>query len=65
VRRPRPTGRILTAPLTKEELRDLCALAARGGDPAAIRHRQWAFYALSADVRIPEPTTLAETLETW
>jgi transposase len=60
-----PTGQILTAWIAKEELRDLCALAARGGDPAAIRQRLWAFYAWCADARIPELTTLAETIEAW
>lgn len=60
-----PTGQILTAWIAKEELRDLCALAAHGADPAAIRHRLWAFYTWCADARIPELTTLAETIETW
>jgi transposase len=60
-----PTGQILTAWIAKEELRALCALAARGGDPAEIRHRLWTFYAWCADARIPELTTLAKTIETW
>jgi transposase len=60
-----PTAQILTAWIAKEELRALCALAARGGDPAEIRDRLWTFYSWCADARIPELTTLAETIETW
>jgi transposase len=60
-----PTGQILTAWIAKEELRALCALAARNADPAEIRHRLWTFYAWCADAQIPELTTLAETIETW
>jgi transposase len=39
-----PTGQILTAWIAKEELRTLCALAAGGANPVAIRPRLWAFY---------------------
>jgi transposase len=60
-----PTGQILTAWIAKEELRALCALAARGGDPGKIRTRLWAFYRWCADAGVPELTTLAETIETW
>ena len=60
-----PTGQILTAWIATEELRTLCALAARGGDPAEVRRQLWAFYSWCADARIPELTTLAETIETW
>jgi transposase len=60
-----PTGQILTAWIAKEELRALCALAARGGEPGEIRTRLWAFYRWCADAGIPELTTLAETIETW
>jgi transposase len=60
-----PTDQILTAWIAKEELRALCALAARDADPAEIRRRLWAFYAWCADAQIPELTTLAETIETW
>jgi hypothetical protein len=57
-----PTGAILTA---KEELRALCATAARGGHRDQISQRLWAFYTWCADANIPELTTLAETVETW
>ena len=60
-----PTGQILSAWIAKEELRALCATAARGGDPGEIRARLWAFYQWCADAQIPELTTLAETIETW
>jgi transposase len=60
-----PTGQILTAWIAKEELRALCALAARDTDPTEIRDRLWDFYAWCADAQIPELTTLAETIETW
>src|SRR5690348_6092271 len=60
-----PTGQILTAWIAKEELRALCALAARGGDAAEILRQLWTFYSWCADARIPELTTLAETIETW
>jgi transposase len=60
-----PTGQILSAWIAKEELRALCATAARGGDPGEIRTRVWAFYRWCADAGIPELTTLAETIETW
>jgi transposase len=60
-----PTGQILTAWIAKEELRALCALAARGGDPGEIRRPLCRFYAWCADAQIPELTTLAETIETW
>jgi transposase len=60
-----PTGQILSAWIAKEELRALCAVAARGGDPGEIRTRLWAFYRWCADADIPELTTLAETIETW
>jgi len=60
-----PSGQILSAWIAKEELRTLCATAARGGDPGEIRTRVWAFYRWCADAQIPELTTLAETIETW
>ncbi len=60
-----PTGQILSAWIAKEELRALCATAARGGHRSEIRDRLWAFYQWCADVQIPELTTLAETIETW
>jgi transposase len=60
-----PTGQILSAWIAKEELRALCATAARGGDPGEIRTRVWAFYRWCADAQIPELTTLGETIETW
>ena len=60
-----PTGQILSAWIAKEELRALCATAARGGHPGEIRDRLWAFYQWCADAQIPELTTLAETIETW
>ena len=60
-----PTGQILTAWIAKEELRALCATAARGGHPGEIRDRLHAFYSWCADAQIPELTTLAETIETW
>jgi len=60
-----PTGQILTAWIAKEELRALCALATRGGDPAEVRRQLWTFYRWCADAQIPELTTLAETIETW
>jgi transposase len=60
-----PSGQILSAWIAKEELRALCAVAARGGDPAEIRQRLWTFYTWCADAGIDELTTLAETIETW
>jgi transposase len=60
-----PTGQILSAWIAKEELRALCATAARGGHPGEIRDRLHAFYLWCADAQIPELTTLAETIETW
>jgi transposase len=60
-----PTGEILTAWIAKEELRALCATAARGGHRHEIRHKLWAFYTWCADADIPELTTLAETIQTW
>jgi transposase len=60
-----PTGQILSAWIAKEELRGLCATAARGGHPGEIRDRLHAFYSWCADAQIPELTTLAETIETW
>jgi transposase len=60
-----PTGAILTAWIAKEELRGLCATAARGGHRDQINQRLWAFYRWCADADIPELTTLAETIETW
>jgi transposase len=60
-----PTGQILSAWIAKEELRALCAIAARGGHHHEIRRRLWAFYRWCADAQIPELTTLAETIETW
>jgi transposase len=60
-----PSGQILTAWIAKEELRALCATAARGGHPGEIRDRLYTFYTWCADAQIPELTTLAETIETW
>lgn len=60
-----PTGQILSAWIGKEELRALCATAARGGHREDISRRLWAFYRWCADADIPELTTLAETIETW
>ena len=60
-----PTGQILSAWIAKEELRALCAIAARGGHRHEINRRLWAFYRWCADADIPELTTLAETIETW
>ena len=60
-----PSGQILSAWIAKEELRALCATAARGGHPSEIRDRLHAFYPWCADAQIPELTTLAETIETW
>jgi len=60
-----PSGQLLSAWIAKEELRALCASAARGGDPGKIRVRLWAFYRWCADADIPELTTLAETIDTW
>jgi hypothetical protein len=58
-------GQILAAWIAKEELRALCATAARGGNREDIHRRLWAFYRWYADADIPELTTLAETIETW
>jgi transposase len=60
-----PTGQILSAWIAKEELRALCATAARGGQRHEIHRRLWAFYRWCADADLPELTTLAETIETW
>jgi transposase len=48
-----------------QELRALCATAARGGYRHEIRQRLWVFYRWCADADISEFTTLAETIETW
>jgi transposase len=60
-----PSGQILSAWIAKEELRALCATAARGGHRHEIRDRLYTFYRWCADAQIPELTTLAETIETW
>jgi len=60
-----PTGQLLAAWIAKEELRALCATAARGGHPHEIRNRLYAFYSWCADADISEVTTLAETIATW
>lgn len=60
-----PSGQILSAWIAKEELRALCATAARGGHPGTIRDRLHTFYCWCPDAQIPELTTLAETIETW
>jgi transposase len=60
-----PSGQILTAWIAKEELRALCATAARGGHRHELHQRLWVFYRWCADAEIPELTTLAETIETW
>ena len=60
-----PSGQILSAWIGKEELRALCATAARGGHCDQIRDRLHTFYRWCADADIPELTTLAETIETW
>ena len=60
-----PSGQILTAWIAKEELRALCAIAARGGHPGHIRDRLYNFYTWCADADIGELTTLAQTIETW
>jgi transposase len=60
-----PSGQILSAWIAKEELRALCATAARGGHHHELRDRLWTFYSWCADADIPELTTLAETIETW
>ncbi len=60
-----PTAEILTAWIAKEELRALCATAARGGDPGEVRDRLYRFYRWCADAEVPEVTTLAETIATW
>ena len=60
-----PSAQILSAWIAKEELRALCALAARGGHRDRIRHRLHRFYQWCADADIPELTTLAETIDTW
>lgn len=60
-----PTGQILTAWIAKEELRDVCATATRGGHYHEISQHLWSFYDWCAAADIPEITTLAETIETW
>jgi transposase len=60
-----PSGQILSAWIAKEELRTLCATAARGAPPGEIRDRLYAFYRWCTDADIPELTTLAETIDTW
>ena len=59
------TGQILSTWIAKEELRALCATAARGGHRHEINRRLWVFYRWCADAQIPELTTLAQTIETW
>ena len=60
-----PTGQLLTAWIAKEQLRALCATAARGGHRHEIRDQLYNFYRWCADAAIPEVTTLAETIATW
>jgi transposase len=60
-----PSGQILSAWIAKEELRALCATAARGVPPGEIRDRLYAFYRWCTDADIPELTTLADTIDTW
>ncbi len=60
-----PTGQILAAWIAKEQLRTLCATAARGGHRHEIHTALWAFYDWCAAADIPELTTLAETIQTW
>jgi transposase len=60
-----PSGQILSACIAKEQLRALCATAARGGHHHELRDRLWTFYSWCAYADIPELTTLAETIETW
>ena len=60
-----PTGQILSTWIAKEELRALCATAARDGHRHEIRDRLHTFYQWCADAQIPELTTLAETIATW
>lgn len=59
------SGQILSSCIAKEELRSLCAVAARGRHRDDIREHLWRFYRWCADADIAEPTTLAETIETW
>lgn len=60
-----PTAAILATWIGKEQLRTLCATAARGGMPHEIRTALWEFYDWCATADIPELTTLACTIETW
>ena len=60
-----PTGELLTAYIIKEELRALCATAARGGHRHEVSHRLYRFYRWCADADIPEATRLATTIATW
>jgi transposase len=60
-----PTGQILTAWIAKQELRALCATAARGGHREDIRRRLWVFYRWCAEADVPQLTTPAETIEAW
>ncbi|MBW8709586.1 MAG: ISL3 family transposase [Mycobacterium sp.] len=60
-----PSGRILTAWITKEELRRLLACARTGGHRQEISARLHRFNAWCADSRLPELERLAGTIEAW
>jgi transposase len=60
-----PTAQILSARIAKEELRTLLSTVRVGGDAHLTRHRLHRFLAWCIDSQIPEPLTLAATVDTW
>ncbi|AWK76263.1 hypothetical protein CBI38_32870 (plasmid) [Rhodococcus oxybenzonivorans] len=57
-----PTSHILSAHITKEELRTLLFTVKIGGDPHLTQHRLHRFLAWCIDSNIPELLTLAKTV---
>ncbi|HEY6425024.1 MAG TPA: ISL3 family transposase [Pseudonocardiaceae bacterium] len=60
-----PSAQILTAWITKEELRNLLALARTAPHRDQLRERLYVFYDWCAAANIDELSTLANTIETW
>jgi transposase len=59
------SGQILSAWIAKEELRTLLSTVRLGGDPHLTRHRLHRFLSWCIDSQIPEPLTLAATIDQW
>lgn len=56
-------GQILSAYIAKEELRTLLSTVRVGGDPHLARHRLHNFLSWCIDSTLPEPLTLAKTVD--